>query len=221
MLAATVAVLTSRDRPVVRALAYLVGAAVTIAIIGTVAVAAGGTVQDGGARKPTTASRVIDFGLGAALLYLAARRAVGDVKRRRGAGPGSKAAPESRHLRSVGSELQSPPRGTITLLLRNAAVGVVIVVTDFSSLVPYFAAAKVTADAHVGVADEAVAMGFVSLFVLLPIIVPIVIRLVMPATSTRILTIVSRFVKQHTDPIAIVILVVFGAYLIAKGTGIL
>ncbi len=198
MLAATTLVLASKDRALWRALAFLTGSAITLAIIGVAAISSGGnlTITD----KLPNLSSVVDIVLGALLLYLGLRNAFG----------------KSNKVRS--KQHSSVAQKSLKYRLADSlALGVIITATDFSSLIFYLAAAKQTIDAGVDDIQKFLAMSMMAGFIMIPILVPFFLTLSAPSASTAILDKINAFIKKYSHYLTAVICVSFGLYFLAKG----
>lgn len=197
LLAVTMAILGARDHPRSRTLAYLGGSALTLVLIGILAVTGGGAAR--GPHRPSALSAAIDIILGALLLYLGVRKLV--------------AKPKTRHV--------EPASGRASIgrqLVVSAGLGLLLTVTDFSSLVFYVAAAKQTADSRLRVTDQVIAMSVMALFIMVPIIVPLVFTVAAPAAAARLLSWTDQAAKKHGKYIVAAIALIFGVYLVLKGT---
>jgi hypothetical protein len=95
--------------------------------------------------------------------------------------------------------------------------GALMIATDASSLVLYIAILKeaVTSDAPSTARLVAVAIGYIA--VMLPALVPAVVATVAPAQTDRVLKPLGAWAQKHSTAITVVICVVFGVFLLAKG----
>lgn len=98
-----------------------------------------------------------------------------------------------------------------------ALFGVVMIGTDFSSLVLYIAAMKEIAKAHLILGEQVAIVLIPFVAVLLPALVPAIVGSVAPRASERLLAPVAGWVGKYSKPITVVISLVFGVYLMAKG----
>ncbi len=138
-------------------------------------------------------SAVVDVVLGLVLLALAVREVVARPKAKE---------PKARRELGVGGAF---------------ALGAAVMAANFSSLVLYLAALKEIVRADVATVSELVVTAVFIVIMLLPAEVPLLLTVVAPDSSQRILTSIGASVKRHSRTITIVVLVVFGAYLLAKG----
>jgi len=137
-------------------------------------------------------SAVVDVVLGVALLALAVRELVAKPKAKE---------PKATHL-GVGSAF---------------VLGCAVMAANFSSLVLYLAGLKEIVRADVATTSELVVTAVFIVIMLLPVELPLLLTVVAPASSQRILTGIGASVKRHAHTITIVVLVIFGAYLLVKG----
>lgn len=136
---------------------------------------------------------VVDIVLGALLLALAVRAIARKPKPKE---------PKPRHLVGTGAAF---------------ALGVGIMASNFSSLVLYLAALKVIVRADATTSATVVVTGVFIVIMLLPVELPLLLTVVAPRSSDRLLGGIGETVKRHSRAITIVVLVVFGAYLLVKG----
>ena len=97
------------------------------------------------------------------------------------------------------------------------ALGLGIMASNFSSLVLYFAALKDIVRSQAGTPTTVIVTGVFIVIMLLPVELPLVLTVLVPDSSARILDAIGTSVKRHSRTIAIVVLVVFGVYLLLKG----
>lgn len=98
-----------------------------------------------------------------------------------------------------------------------ALFGVVMIGTDFSSLVLYVAALKEIARATVAVADKIAIVLLPFLAVLVPALLPALVGTLAPRAADRMLTPLAAWVGRYAKAITVAISLGFGAYLLAKG----
>lgn len=199
MLAAALLILSSPKRPKTRTFAYLLGAAVTVIVIGIIAVMIGGKAQSTTAQKPSTVSAVIDLSLGMLLLFIAARGLISKPKQRKQTG------------------VSTDQKRLGIMLAQDIGIGIVLTATNFTSLVFYLAAAKQTADSGLGIATQILGMSIVAVFFLLPVLLPLLITLVAPTIAKKILTAINRAMEDYGGYIMPLIAAIFGVYLAYKG----
>jgi threonine/homoserine/homoserine lactone efflux protein len=138
-------------------------------------------------------SAIIDIVLGGLLLALAVRELVAAPKTKE---------PKAQRKLGIGASF---------------ALGAVVMVANFSSLVLYLAALKEIVRADVTTASELVVTAAFIAIMLLPVELPLLLTVVAPGSSERILATIGTTVKRHSHAITVVVLVVFGAYLVVKG----
>jgi len=138
-------------------------------------------------------SAVVDVVLGLVLLGLAVREVVAKPKAKE---------PKAKRERGIGGGF---------------ALGAAVMVANFSSLVLYLAALKEIVRADVATVSELVVTAVFIAIMLLPVEIPLLLTVVAPDSSQRILSGIGASVKRHSRTITIIVLVVFGAYLVGKG----
>ncbi len=198
MLAATIVVLATKNQARWRGLAFLTGSAITLTIIGLVAIMSGGslTISD----KLPNLSSVVDLILGVLLLLLGLRNALGKPKKVR---PKQHSSGDQKSFKFQ--------------LADSLALGVGITATDFSSLIFYLAAAKQTIDAGVDSTQKFLAMSMMAVFIMIPILVPFILTLSAPTTSAAVLDKINAFIKKYSHFLTAIVCVGFGIYLLVKG----
>lgn len=198
MLAASLLILSSKEHPRSRAVAYLAGAASTVALVGAIAVAAGGAAHTGSPHGPSSVSAGVDVLLGVLLVVVGVRRLV----------------KQPRESKTISGD---KPGTTGRLLAAGAGLGVLLTATNFTSLVFFLAAAKEVADSNLDAAAQALAMSIVGFGFVLPITLPLAVTILLPTASVRILDILNTSMRKYGGYAMPVIAVIFGAYLLYKG----
>jgi hypothetical protein len=176
-------------RPLARGTALLAGAAIPLAVIGTLGALVGvGNALSGHA----TVKAGLDVGLGAVLLALAARTVL--------RGPSTpKPKPERR-----------PGPG------RSFIVGNLAMITNVTTFALYIPALKVVAESAVGSVAKVLVTVVVFLISLSFVLVPLVVAAVVPG-STRVLKAVGDTMTRHRRAMNLVLCLGFGAWLVIRG----
>jgi hypothetical protein len=178
-------------RPIARGAALALGAAVPLAILSAVAVSVGSGSDS--LRHDTTIKAALDLSLGALLLLLALRTAMRPPKAR---------APES---------------GRAPSLRRSFLLGVAGMATNASTIVLYLAALKLIAASDVGDVAKAAVTVVVFAIAMAVVLVPLALTAIAPGPAGRVLGVTGTWMSAHRRAIGIVLLVVFGTWLTAKG----
>ena len=97
------------------------------------------------------------------------------------------------------------------------ALGIVMMVTNVSTIVLYIPAMRDIGRADVSEADKVLAVLVVLVIVSLPATLPLLLRVVAPGPSQRALTRLDATITRHRRTIVCIVEVVFGAYLVLKG----
>jgi len=193
-----VLILSSPRRPVARGVAFAAGT-ITV-LLGLTAL--GLLVLDRfNAHHPSATQRAVtdavDVTLGIVLLALALRTVL------RGRDPTVESAPRS--PRDQGG------------LATSYGLGIVMMVTNLSTIVLYLAAVKTIGRADVSDADQAVALVVAVMITSLPATVPLLLRVVVPGPSQRTLANLDGVMTRHRRAIVVTVEVIFGVYLVVKG----
>lgn len=202
MYAGMVLIMSSPAHPRLRVFAVWTGAAAAVAVIGVVAVSAGGAATD--PKEPSSLSGIINLVLGLTLLLLAVRVLLKKSGRKRE----KKIRPEA--------DATAGPR-----FFRYAFYGILLVVTNPTSLASYLASAKVTVDAGLASTQQLAAMTVAGLYFTLPVLIPLVLLLLTPAACRRFLDIANRVLDRYGRYIIAVMLVAVGANMLKRALDIL
>ena len=97
------------------------------------------------------------------------------------------------------------------------SLGIVMMLTNVSTIVLYIPAMRDIGRADVSQADKVVAVLVVLMIVSLPATLPLLLRVVAPGPSQRALTRLDAAITRHRRTIVCIVEVVFGVYLIVKG----
>jgi hypothetical protein len=87
---------------------------------------------------------------------------------------------------------------------------------NFSTILLYLPAMREVSASRVAAADKVVVVAIVFLITSLAATLPLLLRVVAPGPSARWFATLHAFVTRHQRQIAVVIEVVFGAYLLVK-----
>jgi Sap, sulfolipid-1-addressing protein len=178
-------------RPLARGTALALGAAVPLAIMSAVGVSVG-TASDS-LRHDETIKAALDLSFGVLLLLLALRTAL---------------RPAKAHTRGSG---HAPS------LRRSLLLGVAGMATNASTIVLYLAALKLIAASRVGDVAKAGVTVVVFAIAMAVVLVPLALTAVAPGPSGRALAATGAWMSAQRRAIGIVLLVVFGTWLTAKG----
>ena len=200
VLAVELLILASPKRAVARAVAFVSG--VMLILVGLTVVGLMVTNHGTGAGSSANpVTRAIDGTLGFLLLVLAlhsvARAFTTDRVR----------------PRSADDEDHS---SWFTSLPASFLFGIVMMLSNFSTILLYLPALRAVSAAPVARADQAVAVVLLFAITVTPIVLPIVFRLVAPGPSSRWLDSLHQLVTRYQTQIAVVVEVVFGVYLVVK-----
>jgi len=202
MYAGMLVVMSSGKPARARSFAALIGNVVTVIVIGFALIEAGSIAA--GPRVPTTTSGAIDLAIGFLLIYLGIRRLF--LK------PKEKTEKEKPHENDAATEPQ---------FVKYVGVGVLLTVTNPTSLASYLTAAKLTIDAHVDKADQIIAMSLATFCFSLPILLPLMLMIVSPGVSEKFLRALDTLFARYGRYIIAALLIGLGLYLAAKGKYIL
>lgn len=196
-------ILSSQHYPRGRAFAAWAGSALIAIVIGILAVSAGNAATD--PRQPSALSGAINLVLGAVLFFFGIWRLVRMPKKK------------SSQEEKTGARAPSPEPH----LLKYMSIGILLTVTNGTSLASYLAAAKLTVDSGLERVEQAIAMAVAALYYTLPLLWPLLLALVAPQASSRFLLAADRIIKRYGRYIMGVILILLGIYLAKKGLDIL
>lgn len=201
MLGGMLFILSGRNYPRSRALAATVGCALTVTVIGILAVSAGNALTD--PHQPSALSGVIDLTLGGVLIVFGVWRFFH--------------MPKWKQAKKPKAGTPSPkPR-----LLGYVGIGFLLTVTNPTSLASLLAAAKLTVDSGLERAEQAAALGLAVLYYTLPFLGPLLLTLAAPGVSARFLSALESFIRKYGQYVMAVILILIGIYLGKKGLDIL
>ena len=206
ILAIQVLVLSSRQRPRMKAFALLIGAAVTLAVFGLVVVLLlqSGPVTKADESAPTHGLIYVTLRLTGALLLVWL-----GVRSMR-----PKETPGEKHQSRVSSMLATAGAPLYFV------VGVVGILIDFSSLVLYIPGLHDIVRSDASGTTKWIAFAILYLFILMPVIVPLLLSVVMGTKADPILAAINHFVVKHGRTINVVVCFVFAAYLAITGLAV-
>lgn len=200
VLALALLVLSSTRRPVARGAAYVGGVLLMFVVLTVVGLAV--TRHGTGAGTPLNpVTRAIDGTIGFLLLLLALRTALRTVTSDRD------------HPETV-SQPAKPDR--YTSLWAAFLLGIAMMMSNFSTILLYLPAMREISSSSVDVAGKGVVVVMVFVIASLPATLPLLVRVAAPGPSARWFAALHGVVTRYQRPIAIVIEVVFGAYLLIK-----
>jgi hypothetical protein len=200
VLALGLLILSAPKRPVARGIAYTAGVLVVLGgltVLGLLVMRHGTGLGTG--RNPVT--RAIDGTMGVLLLLLALHTVL-------------KAVTVDRESPSGPAPAANPDR--YTGLGPAFLLGMAMMVANFSTILLYLPAMREVSAARVDTADKALVVAVVFLITSLPATLPLALRLVAPGPSARWFAALHAWVTRHQRQLAVVIEVVFGAYLLLK-----
>jgi hypothetical protein len=200
VLAVELLILSAPKRALARAVSYVGGVLVILVgltVIGLLVTNHG--TGAGSAANPVT--RAIDGTLGFVLLILALHTAV-------------RALTTDRHRSPSADDEEHSSR--FTSLPASFVFGIVMMSSNFSTILLYLPALREINAAPVGVDGQAVAVVVLFLIVVTPIVSPIVVRVIAPEPSSRWFASLHRFITRHQTQIAVAVEVIFGVYLLLK-----
>ena len=197
VLALLLVVLSGR-RSVARATSFLVGLLLVFAGLTVLGLAISHSTHASPSRTDVT--KAIDLMAGALLLLLA----LGTLLRGL--------------LREPGVQKEGPPKPTHDPGLISAfLLGVVIMVTNFSTILLYLPAMRSISAARVADSDKVVAVTIALLITLLPVLAIYLLAVLFPKYSKPLLDRMHGYIDRHQRVIGISIEVIFGVYLVVKG----
>ena len=202
MYAGMILIMSSPTHTRLRVFAALIGSVAAIAAIGVVALAVGGTT---GTMGKSTFSGIVDLILGSALLLLT----LWVLLRRK---PRHKAEKKARRPEDAAA---GPG------FLKYAFYGIVLVVTNPTSLASYFASAKLTLDSGLPGGQQSMAMLLAGFYFTLPVLIPMILLLIAPGLCRKFLDLAQRVLAKYGRYIVVLFLIYVGINLISKGIGIL
>ena len=199
VLAVGLLILSAPKRPVARGAAFTAGVLAILAGL----TAVGLTLTHhaiSGAAKHDPITRAIDGTFGAVLLLLAVATVLRTFTTDRESPDPKPAADPAKHA----------GLGAAFLL------GMAMMMSNFSTILLYLPAMREISAARVDAAGKAVAVAVAFVITSLAATLPLLVRVVAPGPAARWFATIHGFVTRHQRQIAVVVEVVFGAYLLAK-----
>jgi cytochrome c biogenesis protein CcdA len=199
-LAAAVVVMASRSRPVARGAMFVAGFLVVLAAFTFLGLTLLSQITPHVTPTSRRISGAVDLVLGIVLLAFGVRELL---------------------LRSTPSpdpaDDTHSPKGTG--LAATFALGAVLMLTNFTSLVLYMPALQDVDRARASESAKVVAVAVLFLFTALPALVPLVGRIVAPGASARALARLGTFMTVHKRGVTVTVAGIFGTYLVVRGLG--
>ena len=197
VLAIGLVILSSPKSPKARGLAFLAGVTtVTIAISLLVVFGFGNAVPESQKGTSSDLAGYIDLGFAALLLLLAVLTFATRNRKKK-------------------EDKPDPVAGVHPL--RYYAIGLVIMLGNFTTLAVFLPALKDIAIDKIADADRILAMVIVDVIVLIPAWLPVGLYLISPSTAKKVLTPLNEFLQRHRTGVGITICLVFAAYLTYLG----
>jgi threonine/homoserine/homoserine lactone efflux protein len=199
VLAVGLLILSAPKRPVARGAAFTAGVLVILAGLTVVGLTLTHHAISGPA-KHDPISRAIDGTFGAVLLLLAIATVLRALTTDRESPDPKPAADPAKHAGLAAAFL----------------LGMAMMMANFSTILLYLPAMREISAARLGTADKAVVVVIVFLITSLAATLPLLLRVVAPGPASRWFTALHGVVTRHQRQIAVVVEVIFGAYLLAK-----
>ncbi len=203
MYAGMVLIMSSPNYTKLRVFAAWVGSAIAVLVIGVLAISLGGAATD--PKEPTTISGIINLVLGIALILLT----IWVLFRK-------KPKPEDEKKAKPPEDPAAGPK-----LFKYAFYGILLVVTNPTSLASYIASAKLTVDSGLETGQQVIAMSIAGIYFTLPVLIPLVLLLIAPAACRKFLDLADRILDKYGRYIVAVVLIIVGANMVQKGWSIL
>ncbi len=197
VLAITVIILGGKKSTKARTAYMVLGMFVVLAVITTVA--AGSMSQVPKEQGSTYLVSWLNVGLGALLLYLGIR---GFIKK-----PDPNAPEKTVKERGAGNA--GPGKYII--------IGLIVMITDFSSVVLFIPGIRDVAVASVGLVSKILVGAILYFAVLAPALIPLLATVISPDKAGRTMVAINDWLKRHSQAINTILCFIFGAFLIFKG----
>lgn len=191
LLVIQVLTLTGKSKPLQRAAAITLGAAVTLAVITALLLTIAGGIDIGAKHAANPASAIIKGICAVALLALGIR----NVAHRRDA---------------MGQRLDRLATARTRAFFIAGLLGML---SNVTSLVLYIPAMHAIYNSQVVSSSKGIAIVIIYLMTMLPLLAPLAIALSMGPRATTVLEVMNRFVTKHSSMITAALCFVFAAYL--------
>ncbi len=210
VLAVALLIMSSDRRPVARGVAFVGGVVVVVA-----GLTAAGLAVSGQVGKPShmrvEITRTIDLVVGVLLLVLAASTVLRMLTAHRAAAtdptdPADPTAPDA-------ATTARHHDGLVTAGLLGAAM----MLSNFSTILLYLPAMHAISRSHVPDGQKVVVVVVVAFITTLPATAPLLMRVVAPGPAARTFGVLHSWVTRHSAQVALVVELVFGAWLVWKG----
>lgn len=198
LLAFTVILLGSKNRPKEKVLALLSGTILVLLLLTFLGLAAGNSE---GKNQDTIIDTIINLILGGLCIFFAVKTFL--VKRR-----------------NNGEERKWQDNEPKNVLLKLFLLGFVINITNFDGELFYLAAIKEIYQTSIGVFWKIIFNIISMLFYLFPILFPFLAYLMWPSGADKIITPVANLMKKYGAAITEVLFLLFGFYFLGRGFGI-
>lgn len=189
---------TSNKSTIVKGFVYLLGTAIPLLLIGIPGIFLFSHIDF--APKNTAVSSWIDLVAGLVLLGLAVRVA---LKTKEGK---AKTTTQDSHRNQSYNKL--------------IALGVALMITNFSTLVLFVPAVKDIAISSLDTAQKSILLLMSIAITLVMIFTPLLIFILLPKRSEKMLSSLKSLINRHMREITLSLLIVFGIYLLIKGFGV-
>lgn len=189
---------TNNKSTIIKGFSYLLGTTMPLLIIGIPGIFLFSHIDF--APKNTVINSWIDLLAGLVLLGLAVKVALKPKTDK------TKTATQDSHRNQSYSKL--------------TALGIVLMITNFSTLVLFIPAVKDIAISSLDVSGKSILLIVSIAITLLMIFAPLLIFILSPKRSEKILSSLKSLINRHMREVTLSILIVFGIYLLIKGFGI-
>lgn len=198
VLGVALVVLSTKESPKLRGIAYLAGTATIVAAISILVVFVFGKAVPESQKGPhSPLAAYIDFAFAGLLLVLA----VVAFSRRN-------------HPEKKQEDHDSQPGARLP---RFYALGLALMIGNFTTLAVFLPALKEIAIDRVSQADRVTAMVIVDLIVLTPAWLPVGLYVISPSLARKVLDPLNAFLQKHKVAVSVVICIVFAAFLVNLG----
>lgn len=191
-------ILSNKKAPLGRAISFLIGMAMAVAILGVIGLNLNNGIETA---KHSNVSFWSDLILGLLLLALGVRAIFKKPKEQR---------------RDEEASVKNAQNFGQRHLLRWLILGFALNMVNLSSIVFYFAATKEISASAANSAQEILLTIFCGIFFMLPIVFPVIIYAFLPKTAKKILSPIHFAITHYGNYINMVILFGFGFYLLYK-----